>query len=143
MTSISLRGELLVAVLALVAVYVKALLDVQLDHHSNRLLHARLRYDRLVADATTRSVLLVEVLHAVNLAVGRQGERYVVEDSVAFHAPEAVWMEGFLGGAKDAIHDGFLADAALVQSVQIVFFAIRRILIVAFRSISTSSAWDS
>lgn len=97
-------------------------------NHAHRLLFARLGHDGLLADAATRRKLLVEVLDAVDLAVGRDGEGDVVQHFGANLASEAVWVEGLAGSSEDSVDNGPLADAALLERVQVVVFAVGLLL---------------
>ena len=63
------------------------------------------------------SILLVEVVDAVDSIGGVDGERNAVQAEVANDAGETLRMVGFAGGAQNSIQDRFRADAAFLQAV--------------------------
>ena len=59
----------------------------------------------------------MEVLDAVDLVGGVDGERDAVQAAVAHHAGEAVGVVGLPCGPQDALHDGIAADGAGLQGI--------------------------
>ena len=62
----------------------------------------------------------MEILDAVNLVCGINGEGYSVKAGFADDASETAWVVRLAGGSQDPVQDGLEALAALLQCVRVV-----------------------
>lgn len=109
---------------------------------------ARLRHDGFFANAapwgefserkirgnppkTSTKPLLVEIFNAMDLVRGINGEWYPIKTFTANHAAKTLRMIGFPSGPQNSVQNRLGANATLLQSVQIILFAVR----VAFKRI--------
>lgn len=78
-----------------------------------------------MTDRAARSEFLVEIVDAVNPVSGVHRERYAVEAYVANDTGKTLRVIRFASGPQDPVENRLSAHAALLQTVQVAFLAVR------------------